>query len=51
MTAHTLCQAISYSQCTFCTLLYKGIYCGYPFELHQLVDAVQMSTHKILKLL
>ena len=21
--------------------------CGYPFELHQLVDAIQMSTHNI----
>ena len=35
--------------CTFylCDFLYKGIYCGYPFELHQLVDAIQMSTHNI----
>ena len=25
---------------------YKGlICCEYPFELHQLVDAIQMSTH------
>ena len=36
--------------CTFCLLLYKGICCGYPFELHQLVDAmhqqaIRMSTH------
>ena len=21
--------------------------CGYPFELHQLVDAIQMGTHNI----
>ena len=33
-------------QCTF-YLLYKGICCGYPFELHQLVNAIQMSIHKI----
>ena len=25
----------------------KGIYCEYPFELHRLVDAIQMSTHNI----
>ena len=27
--------------------LYKGICCGYSFELHRLVDAIQMSTHNI----
>ena len=27
--------------------LYKGICCEYPFELHRLVDAIQMSTHNI----
>ena len=27
--------------------LYKGICCGYPFELHQLVDAIQMGIHNI----
>ena len=26
---------------------YKGICCGYSFELHQQVDAIQMSTHNI----
>ena len=26
---------------------YKSIYCGYSFELHRLVDAIQMSTHNI----
>ena len=36
-----------YSQCTFSLLLYKGICCGYSFELHRLVDAIQMSTHNI----
>ena len=30
--------------------LYKGICCGYSFELHQLVDAIQMSTHNIMPL-
>ena len=30
-----------------CDFLYKGICCGYPFELHRLVDAIQMSTHNI----
>ena len=27
--------------------IYKGICCGYSFELHRLVDAIQMSTHNI----
>ena len=36
-----------YSRCTFCLLPYKGICYGYPFELHQLVDAVQMNTNTI----
>ena len=31
----------------FCLLFYKGICCRYPFDLHQLVDAIQMSTHNI----
>ena len=31
----------------FSDFLYKGICCGYSFELHQLVDAIQMSTHNI----
>ena len=26
---------------------YKGICCGYPFELHQLVVAIQMGIHNI----
>ena len=28
-------------------LLYKGVCCGYSFELHRQVDAIQMSTHNI----
>ena len=31
----------------FSDFLYKGICWGYSFELHQQVDAIQMSTHKI----
>ena len=31
----------------FCLLLYKGICSGYPFELHWLFDAIQMSTRNI----
>ena len=27
--------------------LYKSICCGYPFELHRFVDAIQMGTHNI----
>ena len=27
--------------------LYKGICCGYSFELHRQVDAIQISTHNI----
>ena len=42
-TAHTPISAESsnsvvFSQCTFCLLLYKGICCGYLFELHRLVQ-------------
>ena len=49
--AHTPISAQSgnsdYIQCVFCLLVYKGICFGYPFELHQLVDAIQMSTKNI----
>ena len=31
----------------FSDFLYKGICCGYSFELHRLVDAIQTSTHNI----
>ena len=31
----------------FCLFLHKGICCWYPFELHLLVDAIQMSSHNI----
>ena len=31
----------------FSDFLYKGICCGYSFELHQQVDAIQMGTHNI----
>ena len=31
----------------FSDFLYKGICCGYSFELHQQVNAVQMSTYNI----
>ena len=27
--------------------IYKGICCGYSFELHRQFDAIQMSTHNI----
>ena len=54
ITAHTAISPQSSSfvvfrlhQCTFCLLLYIGIFCGYSFELHRLVDAIQMSTHNI----
>ena len=30
----------------FPVFLHKGIRCGYSFELHQQVHAIQMSTHK-----
>ena len=40
-------SALDYSQCTFYLLFYKGICCGFSFELHRLVDAFQMSTHNI----
>ena len=33
-------------KCIFC-LVYKGIWCGHPFELAQYVDAIQISTHNI----
>ena len=28
----------------FSDFLYKGICFGYPFELHRLIDAIQMDT-------
>ena len=31
----------------FSDFLFKSICCGYSFELHQQVDAIQMSTHNI----
>ena len=31
----------------FSEFLYKSICCGYSFELHRLVDAIQMSTDNI----
>ena len=31
----------------FCDFLYKSICCGYSFELHRQVDAIQMGTHNI----
>ena len=31
----------------FSNFIYKGICCGCSFELHQQVDAIQMSTHNI----
>ena len=33
--------------CFFLILFYKSICCGYSFELHQQVDAIQMCTHNI----
>ena len=29
----------------FSDFLYKGLCCGYSFELHRQVDAIQMRTH------
>ena len=31
----------------FSDFLYKGICCGFSFELHRLVDAIQMRAHNI----
>ena len=31
----------------FSDFLHKSIRCGYPFELHQQVDAIQMGTHNV----
>ena len=31
----------------FSEFLYKSICCGYSFELHRQVDAIQMGTHSI----
>ena len=36
-----------YAMCLCFASLYKGICCGYPFELHRLVHAIQMGTHNI----
>ena len=35
----------------FSDFLYKSICCGYWFELPQLVEGIQMSTHNIIMLL
>ena len=32
----------------FSDFLYKSMCCGYSFELHQQVDAIQMGTHNII---
>ena len=32
---------------SFSYYLYNSICCGYPFELHQQLDAIQMDTHSI----
>ena len=55
ITAHTLISSQSRNSAVFCLqpvyffsdFLYKGICCGYSFELHRLVDVIQMSTHNI----
>ena len=31
----------------FPDFLFKSICCGYSFELHQQIDAIQMGTHNI----
>ena len=31
----------------FFYFIYESIYCGYSFELHRQVDAIQMGTHNI----
>ena len=33
--------------CFFPDFLYKSICCGYSFELHRQVDAIQMGSHNI----
>ena len=38
---------IDYDYVIVSDFLYKGICCGYSFELHRQVDAIQMSTHNI----
>ena len=54
ITAHTPKSAVKQfpslqntASVLLCLFLYKGICCGYTFELHRLVDAIQMSTHNI----
>ena len=54
ITAHTPISAVKKfrslqitASVLFSLLLYKGICCGYSFELHRLVDAIQMSSHNI----
>ena len=37
----------AYAMFFFSGFLYKSIYCGYSFELHRLVDAIQISIHNI----
>ena len=54
MTAHIPICALSSNSVVFrlqpvymLSTSYKGICCGYQFELHWLADAIQMSTHNI----
>ena len=37
----------AYVEGTHLNCINKGICCGYLFELHRQVDAIQMSTHNI----
>ena len=43
----TIMQCFFFFFFVFPDVLYKGICFVYSFELHQLVDAIQMSIHKV----
>ena len=55
ITTHTPISAVKqfhslqFTASVLCLLLYKGICCGYSFELHRQVDAIQMGTHNICR--
>ena len=46
---HTIKQfhSLQITASVLCLLLYKDIWCGCPFEVHRLVDAIEMSTLNI----
>ena len=45
--AYAMFLYVIFSLVFFIHCIYKSICCGYSFELHRQVDAIQMGTHNI----